>query len=132
MPRLAVTLVSISVIHGDQVHIAKDKAIVIVLFQSFCEADVEKFCTVKCFFSILRTKEKKRIVKPLKAEPSSTSNPLQSCLHKQQRNVNTQGKAQGFGPVITIFTASQLTLLLSAFHMSGASMRSGRKSILLP
>lgn len=51
--RLTETLVGVAVIHGDQVHITEDKALVVVLFQSFHVAHVQQLGPVKDLISFL-------------------------------------------------------------------------------
>lgn len=39
--RLVVAVVEVSVVHGDQVHVAEDEAVVLCVLQSLCVADVQ-------------------------------------------------------------------------------------------
>lgn len=50
---MAVTLVRVPVIHGNQVYITKHKAVIVILLQSFRESYIQQFSTVKFFVSIL-------------------------------------------------------------------------------
>lgn len=50
---LAVALVGVAVVHGDQVDIAEDETVVVVLLQSLVEAHVQQLGSVKDFVSVL-------------------------------------------------------------------------------
>lgn len=52
---LTVALVDVSVIHGDNIHITKDEAFIVIFLQSFCKAHIQEFGSVKPSFSILQT-----------------------------------------------------------------------------
>lgn len=50
---LAVALVGIAVVHGDQVNVTEDKTVVVVLLQSLGEAHVQQLGSVKDLVPIL-------------------------------------------------------------------------------
>ena len=52
--RLAEALVDVAIVHGDQVHVAEDKAVVVVLLQRLHVAHVQQLGSVKGLVSILR------------------------------------------------------------------------------
>lgn len=52
---LAEAPVGVTVVHGDQVDVAKDKAVIVVLLQGLHVADVQQLGSVKGLVSILRT-----------------------------------------------------------------------------
>lgn len=54
--RLTETLVDIPIVHGDQVHIAEDEALIVVLLQGLHVTHVQQLGSVKGFVSILRDK----------------------------------------------------------------------------
>lgn len=51
--RLAETLVGVAVVHGDQVDVAEDKTLVVVLLQSLHVAHVQQLGSVKDLISVL-------------------------------------------------------------------------------
>lgn len=53
MPRLAEALVGVAVVHGDEVDIAEDEAVVIVLLQGLRVANVQQLCSVEGLVAIL-------------------------------------------------------------------------------
>lgn len=54
--RLVETLVDITIIHGDQVHIAEDETLIVVLLQGLRVTHIQQLGSVKGFISILRDK----------------------------------------------------------------------------
>lgn len=58
--RLTETLVGVPVVHGDQVHVAEDETLVVVLLQSLCVAHVQQLGSVKDHISVLIPGEKKQ------------------------------------------------------------------------
>lgn len=61
--RLAETFVCVSVVHGDEVDVAKYKAFVVVLLQGLGVAHVEQFGPVKRLVSILRDESREKVLK---------------------------------------------------------------------
>lgn len=53
MPRLAEALVGVAVVHGDEVDVAKDEAVVIILLQGLCIANVQQLGSVKGLVAVL-------------------------------------------------------------------------------
>lgn len=53
MPRLAEALVGVAVVHGDEVDIAEDEAVVIVLLQGLRVANVQQLGSVEGLVAIL-------------------------------------------------------------------------------
>lgn len=53
MPWLAVTLVRVPVIHGNQVYITKHKAVTAIFLQSLHKSYIQHFSVVKFYISIL-------------------------------------------------------------------------------
>lgn len=56
MARLAEALVGVAVVHGDEVHVAEDKAVIVVLLQGLCVAHVQQLSPVKRHITILKKK----------------------------------------------------------------------------
>ena len=54
MPGLTEALVGVSVVHGDDVHIMEDEAVIVVLLQSFQEASIHESGLVECCVSGLQ------------------------------------------------------------------------------
>jgi len=54
VPRLVVAMVEVAVVHRDQVHVAKDEAIVLAVLQSLRVADVQQLGPVECFLTQLQ------------------------------------------------------------------------------
>lgn len=52
--RLTEALVDVAVIHGDQVHVTKHEAVIVVLLQSFRIANVQQLSAVEGFVSVLK------------------------------------------------------------------------------
>lgn len=59
---LAEALVGVAVVHGDQVDVAEDEAVVVVLLQSLSEADVQQLGSVEDLVSVLRQKHQGNVM----------------------------------------------------------------------
>lgn len=59
MSGLVVAVVEVSVVHGDQVHVAEDEAVVLAVLQGLCVADVQQFGSVERVLAQLREVNKK-------------------------------------------------------------------------
>ena len=55
---LAVALVGVAVVHGDQVHVAEDEAVVVVLLERLHVAHVHELRPVKRFLPELHTQDR--------------------------------------------------------------------------
>lgn len=58
VPGLVVAVVEVSVVHGDQVHVAEDEAVILGVLQSLCVTDVQQFGSVERVFTQLREMNK--------------------------------------------------------------------------
>lgn len=54
VPRLVIAVVEVTVVHRDQVHIAKDEAVVLCVLQSLCIANVQELGTVESVLTQLQ------------------------------------------------------------------------------
>lgn len=61
MPRLAEALVGVAVVHGDEVDIAEDEAVVIVLLQGLRVANVQQLGSVEGLVAILTHTDNHRL-----------------------------------------------------------------------
>lgn len=61
MTWLTVTFVGVPVIHGDEVYVTEHKAVIVILFQGFCESYIQQLSSVKFLFSILISKQIKQL-----------------------------------------------------------------------
>lgn len=62
--RLVVAVVEVAVVHWDQVHIAKDEAVVLCVFQSLCVANIQQLGTVEGVLTQLQVNTQERSVFP--------------------------------------------------------------------
>lgn len=53
MPGLIIALVEVAVIHWNEVNVAEDKTIIVILLQSFCVTNVEELGTIEYLLSPL-------------------------------------------------------------------------------
>lgn len=56
VPGLVEAPVEVAVVHGNEVHITEDKALVVILLQGFSVANIQEFGPVKCLISFLSGK----------------------------------------------------------------------------